>query len=57
MPAGGAVRLASDSHPAAGRSMQPDEKRFKLSLLILMTIDRLELFERSSPCFSGDFPQ
>jgi len=33
MLAGGAVRLASDSHPAAGRSVQPDEKRLKLSLL------------------------
>jgi hypothetical protein len=33
MPASGAVRLAADSRPVAGRSTQPDQKRFKRPLL------------------------
>ena len=33
MPASGAVRLAADSRPIAGRSTQPDQKRFKRPLL------------------------
>jgi hypothetical protein len=44
-PASGAVRLASDSRPAEGRSIQPDEKRSIFPLLHLLTIRRLELFE------------
>ena len=44
-PPSGAVRLASDSRPAEGRSIQPDEKRSIFPLLDLLTIRRIELFE------------
>ena len=56
MPASGAVRLAADSRPIAGRSTQPDQKRFKRPLLKIKTILQAELFETKSPGLVNDLP-
>ena len=56
MPASGAVRLAADSRPVAGRSTQPDQKRFKRPLLNIMTILQAKLFETKSLGLMNDLP-
>jgi len=55
-PAGGAVRLASDSRPAAGRSLQPDEKLFQILASTQQTIHWVELFETKFAPLHWHFP-
>ena len=52
MPARGAVRLASDSDPAAGRSTQPDRSVPYDPLPQSMTIPPAELFDTKLTPFS-----
>jgi len=56
MPASGAVRLAADSRPIAGRSTQPDQKRFKRPLLNCYDDSPGRIIQTKSPGLTNGLP-